>query len=439
MPATASIRRGVGALAALAAAGVLGVPTAYANPPRDAYPSAQATAARAEFLTQVPAPAAGAGNVCVIDTGVTPLPDTAGQIVRRIALDGGDPGDVNHVAGDPRSGHGSFVAATIASQIDGHGSAGIWPAAKIVSVRVFSGAGERASALAYRNGIVECLHPARGFKVVTLSLSSLTATTTELAKLEDRIANTRNNFDVNVVASAGNNGSLSAVNYPARFAAAFAVGATDANGAFCAFSNRGSGLDLSTLGCNPRATLFDGSTGVFAGTSYSTPVVAGVLLALRAHRPDLTAAAAEQLLLDTAQLRRAGRVLDAAAAFRAAGLGPLVDAYRPPPPAAAPTTPPSSGDVPRGVGDVVDGDLADDRPDRPRLLAATFRRGVMRIRVSRPPRGGDALFRVGRRTYSKANGALSLRSRSWRPVTVVIEDRWGVRSEPRTVRRPRAR
>ena len=126
MRATASIRRGTGALAAFVAVGVLAVP-ASAESPSDAYPSPQAIAANAEFLSQVPPPAGGAGVVCVIDTGVTPLPDTASQIVERIAIDGGTPDDVDHAPGNPRSGHGSFVASAIASQIDGRGSSGFGP------------------------------------------------------------------------------------------------------------------------------------------------------------------------------------------------------------------------------------------------------------------------------------------------------------------------
>ena len=115
MPATASIRRNTGALAALVAAGALAVP-AQAATLSDAYPSPQAIAANAEFLSQVPAPSGGAGVVCVIDTGVTPLPDTASQIVERLAIDGGTPDDIDHVPSDPRSGHGSFVTGVIAAR-----------------------------------------------------------------------------------------------------------------------------------------------------------------------------------------------------------------------------------------------------------------------------------------------------------------------------------
>lgn len=257
MRVNGSIRRGTGALAAFAAAGALAVPAAHADTLSDAYPTPQAIAAHAEFLAQVPAPPAGAGTVCVIDTGVSPLPDTAGQIVERLAIDGGDPGDIYHRADNPLSGHGSFVAGTIASQVDGQGSAGIWPAAKIISVRVFSRSDAGASAADYRSAIAECLHTDRNVKVITLSIAGASATFEELAVLENRVINAHDNLGMNVVAGAGNSGNLSTVSYPARFPAVFAVGASDPRGAFCAFSDRGAGLDLATLGCN---TQVPGST-----------------------------------------------------------------------------------------------------------------------------------------------------------------------------------
>jgi hypothetical protein len=160
MSLRANLRRGYGAATALWAVAALAVPTSAATAavPADAYPTPQAAAAHAEFLLQAPPPPEP-GTVCVIDTGVTPLPDTESQIVERIAIDGGTPDDVYHSPDDPLSGHGTFVAATIASQVDGYGSAGIWPHAKIISVRVFPRAGVGATPADYRAAIAECTKP----------------------------------------------------------------------------------------------------------------------------------------------------------------------------------------------------------------------------------------------------------------------------------------
>lgn len=429
MLATISVRRGAGALAALAAVGALAVP-AHADTLSDAYPSPQAIAANAEFLSQVPAPSGGAGTVCVIDTGVTPLPDTASQIVERIAIDGGTPDDIDHFPDDPRSGHGSFVASTIASQIDGRGSAGIWPAAKIISVRVFSRPDAGAIPSDYRAAVSECTRREIAVRVINISLGGTTASPYEISKLEDRINNARNVLSINVVASAGNDANPSQISYPARFAAAFAVGGTDSTDEFCGFSNRGPGLDVSSLGCDTQATAFDGTSAWFAGTSFSGPAVAGILLALRSYRPDLSAGQAEQLLLAHAKHAASGAVVDAEAAFRAAGLGALVDAYR------SPGSPPAGDDLNRGDPSVTAPRFDNQGPDKPRLLRATYRKPLMRLRVAKPPRGWDAIFRVNRRSYVRPSGSLTVRVRSWKAVSVLVEDRWGVRSEPLKVHRP---
>lgn len=245
-------------------------------------------------------------------------------------------------------------------------------------------------------------------------------------------------MNINVVASAGNDGNPSQISYPARFAAAFAVGASDSSDNFCGFSNRGYGLDISSLGCDTQATAFDGTPAWVAGTSFSGPSVAGILLALRSFRPDLTAGQAEQLLVAHAKQTAAGAVIDAEAAFRAAGLGGLVDAYRPPAPAPGLAPAPDAGDeIPDGgsVSVITAPKFDDERPDKPRLLAATYKRGVMRLRVAKPPRGWDAIFRVDGRSYVRASASLTLRVRAWKSVSVLIEDKWGVRSEPLKVRR----
>jgi subtilisin family serine protease len=299
-------------------------------------------------------------------------------------------------------------------------------------VRVFNSATAGATPADYINAISECAQPARRVRVITVSIASNGAGAYELSKLEDRIIDAQRFGNINVVASAGNNSDYSAVAYPARFPAAFAVGASDPAGVFCWFSNRGTGLDISSLGCNLEASAFDGSVGWFAGTSYSAPTVSGIVAALRSYRSDLSATQTEQLLLDTAKRTSAGRVIDATAAFRAAGMGHLVDAYRPP-------AYPRPGGASNDVNGVTDDAIAGDRPAKPRLRSASFRRGVIRVRVATPPPGADAIFRINGKSYLRAKGTLRLRVRSWRSVSVLIEDKWGVRSEPLKIRRPRRR
>ncbi|MDA0179640.1 S8/S53 family peptidase [Solirubrobacter phytolaccae] len=335
----------------------------------------------------------------MIDTGVTPMPGLDTQLVERISVVGDDVDDVMHTPANPFSGHGTFVAKMITE---------LWPAAKIISVRAFKTATNGALAADYQSAVSECIQPPRRTNVITLALGTSQG---DLARLENKIVNAHEYFGVNVIAAAGNDGNANSVDYPARFSASLAVGATEASGSFCAFSNRGEGLDLGAPGCPAHVTAFDGRLGAFRGTSFAVPSVAAVLVALRSYRPELTSDQAERLLLSP------GRVLDAAAVFKAAGLK-----VPSPPGAAAPDATPSPM-------------VVDRRPDRPQVRRLTLRRGTLRIEVGRPPHGGRTVFRVGTRSYPRRNGKLRLKVRSWRPVTVFTEDEWGVRSPALRIRR----
>jgi subtilisin family serine protease len=232
---------------------------------------------------------------------------------------------------------------------------------------------------------------------------------------------------------------MDAVSYPARIASSLAVGAATGAGHFCTFSNRGEGLDLSTLGCDIRGSAFDGNVGSFAGTSYSSPVVTAALAALRAYRPDLSADAAEQILLDSAKITPVGRELDVVAAFRRAGLASLVESYSRP----APTETSSSSATGASVGPASIGsgtvrviatthwtNASATRPPtaRPVLRRLSFHGRRLRVELRNPPRNVDVIFRVDSRTYRRSRGLLVLRVGAWRHLTVSFEDAWGRRS-----------
>jgi hypothetical protein len=235
---------------------------------------------------------------------------------------------------------------------------------------------------------------------------------------------------MDIVAAAGNSGG--AVGYPARFPAAFAVGASSASAGFCSFSARGTGLDLSAFACGVELTHLAGGVTHGDGTSLATPVVCGVLAALRYYRPDLTPNQAEQLLLDNASASAAGPRLNAAKAFRAAGLGDLIDA---PPPVISPVVPSaSSAPAPSAPATMVVEMQANDAPpasgdplaalgmDRPQLRSSSYRNGVLRITVSGVPDFGRAIFTVDKHRYSRSNGKLRLRLRRAPKIVSVVID-----------------
>lgn len=258
-------------------------------------------------------------------------------MIARYALDDGTLDDL--------SDHGTYVASAAVSAIDSWGSAGIWPQGKIVSMRASTAENpDGYSYTSYAYGIQECVNNSivdnLNVKVINLSFSSAADSEGDLVWLNNAISYARDTYDINIVAAAGNDGNTSTVSYPAKADKVLAVGATDSGGSFCSFSNRGEGLDISAPGCPVYVSYRDGQVATASGTSFSTPIVAAALAALRSYRSDLSATEAEELILDSAQQTAAGKVLDLSAAFRAAGLGSYVDAYVPP--ASSSSTPSSA-------------------------------------------------------------------------------------------------
>jgi subtilisin family serine protease len=107
-------------------------------------------------------------------------------------------------------------------------------------------------------------------------------------------------------AATGNNGSGS-ISFPAGYSSVIAVGATTNRDVRASFSQYGSGLDIVAAGENVFTTDVAGSggysTGDYAyasGTSFSTPLAAGVGAMILGTNPTLTFTAVRQLLRDTA-------------------------------------------------------------------------------------------------------------------------------------------
>jgi hypothetical protein len=340
--------------------------------------------------------------------------------------------------------HGTYVAGVIASQADDAGSVGIWPRAKIVSVRVFPDSASGTSTNAYITALNRCVDA--GAAVVNLSLAGIdTAGATELAQLANKITSLRLRAGMDVVAAAGNTGGP--VGYPAKFGDVVAVGASTAQGELCAFSSRGLGLDISTFGCGVELTYGANRVAKADGTSLAAPVVSGVLAALRYYNPDLTPEAAESLLTTSSRQSAAGARLDTAAAFRAAGLARLVDA---PPPASSRDIAPMPRQLPSVEAPARTVEMSSDEPSggtplrdlilrRPRLRLRSYSKGILRIDVAGVPDFGRAIFGVGKRRYVRENGHLRVRSRQPpRIVTVVVDVPTVGRSAPLKVNVPRA-
>jgi hypothetical protein len=96
-----------------------------------------------------------------------------------------------------------------------------------------------------------------------------------------------------VVASSGNDG-CDCVLYPARYPEVVAVGALDTTSDYAEFSSWGAALDLLAPGTNITSATWLPGNGTSAyvsgleGTSFSSPMVAGMITRLLSHQPTAT-------------------------------------------------------------------------------------------------------------------------------------------------------
>lgn len=279
-----------------------------------------------DFVSNVTPPTGTRENGTVFDSGSN---DGNGR-----DPDPSDPGDApppgfNCPDGSTTSSwHGTTVASVAAAQSNnGQFLAGMDWNAKVLPVRVSGRCG-----IATSSDIVDAFYWATGSgrvdptigvnpnpaNVINLSFATDTplfgggCAANDMVALAIADARARN---VSVVVSAGNN-SGGAVQYPANCAGTIAAGAAEQDGQLATYTAKGAGTGFVTLhapgnsnglyvgasntgGSTPSA---NGSTAfLFAGTSFSAPMVAGAISLLKAVRPSLTPSQIDTLLRNSAR------------------------------------------------------------------------------------------------------------------------------------------
>ncbi|MEY2430056.1 MAG: thermitase [Verrucomicrobiota bacterium] len=227
--------------------------------------------------------------VAVLDSGINAAhPEFAGRLLPGYDFVSND--------NDPSDdfGHGTAVAGTIvADGNNGMGVAGVAYGCSVLPVKVVDASGF-ASYSTIAQGIKYAVD--HGARVINLSVAGDSTSAT----LQSAINYAWNN-NVVVVAAAGNNANT-VPQYPAACDHVIAVSATEPDDSLAGFSSYGSYITVSAPGDNIWTTQKDLSNpyGAWRGTSFASPIVAGVAALVASANPSLSNTQIVALLKQTA-------------------------------------------------------------------------------------------------------------------------------------------
>jgi subtilisin family serine protease len=226
-------------------------------------------------------------TVAVIDSGVFPRhPDLESKLVPgwNFVKETADTSDL--------LGHGTAVAGTVAAATNNAiGVAGVNWAARIMPLvaadeRDYAAYSDIAAAIQYAVD--------RGVRVINISIGGSSPSNTL-----QRAVDYAWSKGALVFASAMNEG-LSTRYYPAACEHAIAVSASDANDRLASFSNYGSWITLAAPGTGILSTADGGGYSYWNGTSFASPIAAGVAALILSVNPRLTNSEALEILKRTA-------------------------------------------------------------------------------------------------------------------------------------------
>ncbi|QLH54405.1 MAG: hypothetical protein CH6_3347 [Candidatus Kapaibacterium sp.] len=180
---------------------------------------------------------------------------------------------------DDEHGHGTMVAGVICAGLNDTGIVGVAPGAKIVVLRAFDVTGNAevkdiASAIIYA--------ALNRVKVINLSFGMHF----DSKFLHEAIKFAASKGSI-LVASAGNDGQI-VEHYPSDYPEVLSVGATTPSGTIGRSSNYGPLVDIFAPGYEILTTAPNNGYKILSGTSFSSPIVSGVIALMLQLNPNLT-------------------------------------------------------------------------------------------------------------------------------------------------------
>lgn len=230
----------------------------------------------------------------IIDTGIDASHEDLKVADGFSVFDSGEDKDPYHDG----SGHGTHVAGTAAALDNNTGVVGVAPEAELYAIKVLDSDGSGSSAGVVR-GLEWAIQNEMG--VINMSLGSSEPS----RAIEDAVDTAFDEYDILVVAAAGNEGNDegtgNTVGYPAQHESVLAVAATDQNDSRAAFSSTGPGVDISAPGVSILSSVPGNGYDKLNGTSMAAPHVAGAGTVLKAALPNASAAELKERLKSTAK------------------------------------------------------------------------------------------------------------------------------------------
>ena len=191
--------------------------------------------------------------------------------------------------------HGTAVAGTAAAKTNNAtGVAGVAGGWNNAGVRIMiCGVGDSGPLGAILDDAI--LYAAdEGANVIQLSL-----TVGQSTAIDDAVLMARDTYNMSVICSSGNGGG-STVGYPSSNPNVMAIGATNQSDQKASFSQHGPDLEISAPGTSIFTTDIGNSYLSTSGTSFSSPIISGVIGLMLTVNPALAEEDIRQILKDTA-------------------------------------------------------------------------------------------------------------------------------------------
>ena len=216
-------------------------------------------------------------TIAVLDTGYnTTIPDVADSVVdSNVIIDTAAYPGIELIQEDQsNTGHGTRCLSLIGSRNNSQYLTGIAPRCKILSAKISINREVRNFDFLLQ-GISWAIQ--KGADVISVSYA-VELNDQDRISLEKKYANLIKGSNVLIFASSGNAGStpVKAERYPASFTNCVSVGATDMNGNFSDITIQSSKTTIHAPGINIESLGKSIDPDPQSGTSFSTPIVAGI-------------------------------------------------------------------------------------------------------------------------------------------------------------------